>query len=193
MASPPCGWENTGPLTCAPIRFTMAAQAQLNGHEGEATMAQQSTTVLQQRHEELAERIAEAAERLQVPGVVAGILLDGEEDYVSHGVTSIANPLPVDEATLFQIGSTTKTYTGTAIMMLVEQGRIDLNAAVRAYLPDSKLKDESTAANVTVLHLLNHTAGWGGDFEVDTGYGDDALAKLVGRLVEVEQESPLGE
>jgi CubicO group peptidase (beta-lactamase class C family) len=156
-------------------------------------MAQQSTTVLHDLHDELAGRIAEAAERLQVPGVAAGILLDGEVDYVAHGVTSIVNPLPVDEGTLFQIGSTTKTYTGTAIMMLVEQGKIDLNATVRTYLPDFALKDETTAANVTVLHLLNHTAGWGGDFEVDTGYGDDALAKLVGRLVEVEQESPLGE
>jgi CubicO group peptidase (beta-lactamase class C family) len=156
-------------------------------------MAQASTTVLQQLHDELAARIASAAERLQVPGVAAGILLDGEEDYVYHGVTSITQPLPVDETTLFQIGSTTKTYTGTAIMMLVEQGLVDLKATVRTYLPDFKLKDESVAANVTVLQLLNHTAGWGGDFEVDTGYGDDALARLVARLVEVEQESPLGE
>lgn len=156
-------------------------------------MSQQSMTLLQQLHGELEARITEVAERLQIPGVAAGILLDGAEDYVYHGVTSIANPLPVDETTLFQIGSTTKTYTGTAIMMLVEQGLVDLDAPVRAYLPDFTLKDESVAANVRVLNLLNHTAGWAGDFTVDTGYGDDALARFIGRLAEADQESPLGE
>ena len=156
-------------------------------------MANETTTLLQQLHAELEARIVEAAERLRIPGVAAGILLDDAEDYVYHGVTSIANPLPVDETTLFQIGSTTKTYTGTAIMMLVEQGLIDLNAPVRNYLPDFTLKDEAVAANVTVLHLLNHTAGWAGDFTVDTGYGDDALARYVERLVEANQEAPLGE
>jgi CubicO group peptidase (beta-lactamase class C family) len=142
---------------------------------------------------ELRERVAEAAQRLDVPGVAVGVALGGEEDYVYHGVTSIANPLPVDETTLFQIGSTTKTYTGTAIMVLVERGLIDLAAPVRRYLPDFRLRDEEVAANVTVLQLLNHTAGWAGDFAADTGYGDDALARYVARLVEANQEHPLGE
>jgi len=156
-------------------------------------MSQGTTTTLQQLHAELQARITEAAERLNIPGVAAGILLDGEDDYVYHGVTSIANPLPVNETTLFQIGSTTKTYTGTAIIMLVEQGLVELDAPVRRYLPDFRLKDESVAANVTILHLLNHTAGWAGDFTVDTGYGDDSLARYVERLVEANQEAPLGE
>jgi CubicO group peptidase (beta-lactamase class C family) len=43
------------------------------------------------------------------------------------------------------------------------------------------------------LQLLNHTAGWEGDFVADTGYGDDALARYVARLVEARQELPLGE
>lgn len=150
-------------------------------------------TTLSERHDELQARVAEAAKRMRVPGVAVGIYLDGAEDYVYHGVTSIANPLPVDAGTLFQIGSTTKTYTGTAIMMLVEQGKVDLAAPVRRYLPDFRLRDEDVAANVTVLHLLNHTAGWAGDFEADTGYGDDALARFVERLIDAPQESGLGE
>ncbi len=156
-------------------------------------MTQAATTIFQQKHEEFAGRIAESAERLKIPGVAAGILFDGEEDYIYHGITSTTNPLPVDETTLFQIGSTTKTYTGTAMMMLVEQGLVELDAPVRRYLPDFKLKDESVAANVTILHLLNHTAGWAGDFTIDTSYGDDALARYVERMVEANQESPLGE
>lgn len=152
-----------------------------------------ATKTIESAGPELRAKVAEGAERLEIPGVAVGVYLGGAEDYVCHGVASIANPLPVDEATLFQIGSTTKTYTGTAIMILVERGLIDLDAPVRRYLPDLRLQNETTAANVTVLHLLNHTAGWAGDFAPDTGYGDDALARFVARMVEAKQEFPLGE
>ena len=64
----------------------------------------------------------------------------------SHGVTSVENPLPVDDDTLFQFGSTGKTFTATAIMRLVDQGKVDLDAPVRTYLPELTLKDEDVAA-----------------------------------------------
>lgn len=140
----------------------------------------------------LEEKIVQEAERLRVPGVAAGVWAGGEVRYVCHGVTSVENPLPVDEATLFQVGSTGKTFTATAIMRLVERDRIDLASPVRAYLPDLRLKDEDVATRVTVLHLLNHTAGWTGDFFEDTGGGDDALALYVERMAGLDQVSPLG-
>jgi CubicO group peptidase (beta-lactamase class C family) len=152
-----------------------------------------TATPLSELHAELEERVAEAAQRTEVPGVVVGLLLDGAEDYVSYGVTSIPNPLPVDEGTLFQIGSTGKTLTGTAMMALVERGVVDLAAPVRRYLPELQLQDEQVAANITVLQLLNHTAGWSGDFFADTGYGADALARYIERLPGAQQEFPLGE
>src|SRR5436853_7715181 len=104
----------------------------------------------------LQEKLTETAERLQVPGVAVGVLLDGEEHHAFHGVTSVENPLPVDKDTLFQFGSTGKTFTATALMRFVEEGKVDLDAPVRRYLPDFALKDESVAENVTVLQLLNH-------------------------------------
>jgi CubicO group peptidase (beta-lactamase class C family) len=100
--------------------------------------------------------------------------------------------VPIDERTLFQVGSTGKTFTATAVMRLVEQGRVDLAAPVRAYLPGLRLRDPEVAGRVTVLHLLNHTAGWTGDFFEDTGWGDDALARYVERMADLEQVSPLG-
>ena len=54
--------------------------------------------------------------------MAVGIRRDGQEQYAYYGVTSIENPLPVDETTFFHIGSTTKTRTATAAMRLVEQG-----------------------------------------------------------------------
>ena len=90
----------------------------------------------------LQEWVSEAAERLAVPGVAVGVYHAGEEHYAFHGVTSLENPLPVDEHTLFQFGSTGKTFTATAIMRLVDQGRVELDATVRTYLPELALKDE---------------------------------------------------
>jgi CubicO group peptidase (beta-lactamase class C family) len=142
--------------------------------------------------QQLQSKLEELATQLEVPGVAVGVYLNGEEQYAFHGVTSIENPLPVDENTLFQFGSTGKTYTATAIMRLVERGEVDLNAPVRTYLPDLRLKDEDTARKVTVLQLLNHTAGWSGDFMENTGDGDDSLERYVEKMADIEQVTPLG-
>jgi CubicO group peptidase (beta-lactamase class C family) len=141
----------------------------------------------------LQDKLTELATELGVVGVAVGVLIDGEEHYAFHGVTSVENPLDVDDNTLFQFGSTGKTYTATAMMRLVEQGKVDLDAPVRTYLPEFKLRDEDVAAKVTVLHLFNHTAGWEGDMMDNTGDGDDALATYVARMERLQQVSPLGE
>ena len=94
---------------------------------------------------ELQKQLTELAEELEVPGVAAAVYQDGEEDFAFHGVTSVDNPLPVDENTIFQYGSTHKTFTATAVMRLVEQGKVDLHATVRTYLPELKTKDPTVA------------------------------------------------
>ncbi len=141
----------------------------------------------------LQDKVTELATELEVPGVSVGVYVDGEEQYAFAGVTSVENPLPVDDKTLFQFGSTGKTYTATAMMRLVEQGKVDLDAPVRTYLPEFKLRDEDVAKNVTVLQLFNHTAGWEGDMMDNTGDGDDALEKYVARMERLQQVSPLGQ
>ncbi|HZQ83401.1 MAG TPA: serine hydrolase domain-containing protein [Acidimicrobiales bacterium] len=141
---------------------------------------------------DLQEKVAAAAEALEVPGVSVGVYHDGAEHYAFHGVTSVENPLTVDEHTIFQFGSTGKTFTATAIMRLVDQGKVKLDEPVRTYLPDFKVKDESVAGAVTVLQLLNHTAGWSGDMMENTGEGDDALDRYVAKMADLEQVTPLG-
>jgi CubicO group peptidase (beta-lactamase class C family) len=137
--------------------------------------------------------VAALAEELQVPGVAVGVLLDGREEHAFHGVTSIENPLPVDERTLFLCGSTTKTFTATAIVRLLEQGLVDLDEPARTYVPELQVEDEEAAASVTVLQLLNHTSGWDGDFFRNTGDGDDALARYVGAMAGLRQLTRPGE
>src|SRR5215213_4733092 len=73
------------------------------------------------------------------PGAAVGVLQNGDEQVRRFGITSVGNPLEVTPDTLFQIGSITKTFTGTAAMRLVERGALDLDAPVRTYLPALEL------------------------------------------------------
>jgi CubicO group peptidase (beta-lactamase class C family) len=127
------------------------------------------------------------------PGTAVGLLHDGEEHAAGFGVTSVENPLEVTPGTLFQIGSITKTVTGTVAMILVERSELDLDAPVHRYLPTLALADDDVAARVTTRHLLTHTAGWVGDYFADHGAGDDALAGIVRDLPRLPQLTPLGE
>src|SRR5438105_12921274 len=122
-------------------------------------------------------KIEAAMAEYQIPGVAVGVYYRGQEYVRGYGVTNVDYPQPVDGDTLFRIASTTKTFTGTTVMRLVEQGLLDLNAPVRRYLPDFRVADESAAERVTLRQCLNHSAGWIGDYSEDFGRGEDALAR----------------
>ena len=77
-------------------------------------------------------------------------------------------------------------------MLLVEQGKVDLDTPVRKYIKDFKLSDENVAKKVTIRHLLTHTGGWVGDYFNDFGNGDDALNKMVKDIAKLPQVQPLG-
>jgi CubicO group peptidase (beta-lactamase class C family) len=141
----------------------------------------------------LARQIHKAMKHYQVPGVGLGILCGEMELTAGFGFTSIENPLPVNADTLFQIGSITKTFTGTAVMRLVEMGKLDLDTPIRHWMPLLNLEDEEVASKVTLRHLLTHSGGWMGDYFDDLGWGDDALAAIVGRMSSLPQLTPLGQ
>ena len=110
----------------------------------------------QGQFEKVGEQVEAWREEMGVPGLTYGVTVSGESFTAGAGITSVENPLPVTDETLFQIGSITKTVTATAMMRLVEQGRLELNAAVREYLPDFRVRDVDASARVTVWHLLTH-------------------------------------
>ncbi len=142
---------------------------------------------------ELRAKIIEGMKDFHVPGLALGIIQDGKWFSEGFGITSVKNPLPVTTETLFQIGSTTKTVTATIIMILCEQGKLELDEKVKKYLPNLELQDADVAARVTVRQLLNHTAGWAGDLFLNTGDGDNALELYVQKMRDIPQLTPLGE
>jgi CubicO group peptidase (beta-lactamase class C family) len=141
---------------------------------------------------ELSDFVEAIAKKFEIPGVAVGVWTDSQEHFACQGVTSVENPLSVNQDTLFILGSVTKTYTATTLMRLVVEGKVELNAPVRRYIPELVLKDEKTAAEITVLHLLNHTAGLDWGLILDTGEGDDALARYVAQMAELELIAPPG-
>ncbi|HXW84578.1 MAG TPA: serine hydrolase domain-containing protein, partial [Candidatus Binataceae bacterium] len=145
----------------------------------------------QQKFAQLREFAAETLARYRVPGAALGIFADGEQFAAGFGITNVRHPLEVDEHTLFQIGSNTKTFTATLAMRLVEQGKLDFDSPIRRYLPGFRMKDSGIAERVTMRHLLTHRGGWEGDFFEDTGNGDDALRIYVERMSDLAQLTPL--
>lgn len=141
---------------------------------------------------QLSDFVEAAAKKFKIPGVAVGVWASGKEAYTCHGVTSIDNPLPIDQDTLFLVASVTKTFTATTLMRLVAEGKVELNAPVRRYLPELQLKDKQAADTVTVLNLLNHTAGFDWRVNADTGEGDDALERYVAKMAELKQIAPPG-
>jgi CubicO group peptidase (beta-lactamase class C family) len=75
-----------------------------------------------------------------------------------YGVMSKAGARPVTDSTIFHLASVTKPFVATAVMQLVEQGKVQLDQPVTKYIPYFKMKDPR-AAKVTVRQVLTHTAG----------------------------------
>lgn len=141
---------------------------------------------------ELCARLVRDMQRVHIPGAAIGVYHKGREYTAGFGVTSVEHPLPVTPDTLFQVGSISKTFTGTMLMQLAEQGRLDLDRPVRKYMKSLRLRDPRVAERVTTRHLLTHVGGWVGDYFNDFGNGDDALERMVREIATLKQVTPLG-
>ncbi len=99
---------------------------------------------------------------VQYGGATAGqyaLWVDGEITLSGTvGVYSKTENRALLESDLFGIGSVSKVYTTAAMMLLMEQGKVNLDAPVTAYLPDFKMADERYR-DITVRMLLNHSSG----------------------------------
>jgi CubicO group peptidase (beta-lactamase class C family) len=89
----------------------------------------------------------------------ASIMVDGKVVYAEgFGMANREKSIPVDTATLFNIGSISKVYVATAIMLLVDEGKVSLDQPVTDYLPEFKMADDRYK-KITVRMLLNHVSG----------------------------------
>src|SRR5690606_10315067 len=76
-----------------------------------------------------------------------------------YGVTDIDNPKPVNEETLFAIGSCTKAFTTMGLALLIDEGKLTWDTPIREYMPDFRLYDEFATAQMTARDLVCHRSG----------------------------------
>lgn len=100
--------------------------------------------------------IAEEMEKNSVPGLAVAIAVDGKVVYSKgFGFADLENQTPFTPQTVSRIGSVSKTFTALAIMQLVGQGKIKLDAEVQNYVPSFPKK----SAPITIRQLLCHQGG----------------------------------
>lgn len=128
------------------------------GGERSGTVAAMTITA-----DALAEVLRSVAEEHHVPGAAAGVLIDGERLTAAHGVTNAEYPAPVSSATLFQVGSVSKTVTAAAVMLLVQDGLVALDDPVSRHLPDLGPATGLDTDAMTVEMTLSHQTGFDGD------------------------------
>src|SRR5260370_20347166 len=128
--------------------------------------------------------VAAQVQSAHIPGLALGIVhADGTTHMRGFGV---ANPIgeAISQRTPFLIGSLSKSFTALAIMQLVEQGKLDLDAPVERYLPDFRTTDRAVSSTITPRQLLNQTSGIPKSAvkELQAGAGDETIEEAVRRL-----------
>ena len=127
----------------------------------------------------------------EAPGLAVAVIKDGELVLAKgYGVRRKGRPEPVDEHTLFAIGSTTKAMTAAAIGMLVDEGKLGWDDPVTRYLPEFRVADPFVTRAITLRDLLTHRAGLGNaDF---LWYGQEVeLDEILFRMRYAPQETSL--
>src|SRR5688572_17638464 len=127
----------------------------------------------------------------KIPGAVLGVLRGDDVSVFAAGVANRNTGIEVTDDTVFQIGSITKVWTATLVMMLVDEGVLDLDEPVVTYLPEFRVADPDVTKTVTLRHLLSHSSGIGGDHILDTAPGADNLERYVETITELGQEPEL--
>jgi len=106
--------------------------------------------------------IARVLKTFEVPGLAVAIVKDGKVVLAKgYGVRKLGETTPVDEKTLFGIGSNTKAFTSAALATLVDEGKISWDDPVYQRLPGFQMYDPYVSHEMTIRDLLTHRSGMG--------------------------------
>lgn len=140
------------------------------------------TTTMQEKH---------------IPGVALAVVHDDQALHLRGFGKADESGRAVTAQTPFQIGSMSKSFTALAIMQLVEQGKVDLNAPVQRYLPWFRLANAAVSTHITVASLLHHTSGIPGEgnapFELEALANPSlGMEQFIRSLQTVSPDRPIG-
>ncbi len=128
----------------------------------------------------------------QAPGMAIAIVHDQQVLFVGGmGKRKLGEPAAVDAHTRFAIASLTKTFTAAAVLTLVEEGKLSLDAPVKDLWPALTLSDPTVTSQLTLRDILSHRSGIDESADLlwtSTGYD---RSEVLQRLRTVPQASPL--
>lgn len=131
-----------------------------------------------------------------LPGLAVSIVKNNKIVYAKgFGVKNLETKAPITEKSLFHMASVSKPFSATAIMQIVEKGKVDLDDPVVKYLPYFKMKDERYK-EITIRQMLSHISGMPDvrDYEWDKPvYDDGAAERYVRSLADKELIAAPGE
>ena len=92
----------------------------------------------------------------QIPGLAVGLVLQGQTYVFNYGMASVEDQRPVTDATMFEIGSISKTFTATLATYAEALGKLQLSDTVSSYLPELA---DTDFGRLQLYHLGTHTTG----------------------------------
>ncbi len=129
------------------------------------------------------DEIERARAGVEVPGVAVAIVKDGEVVFSGgFGLRDVEKKLPVDDHTLFAIGSASKAFTTFTLATLVEEGKLDWDKPVHEWMPDLKLVDPVANDRMTPRDLVTHRSGLPRHDLLWYAFPDRAREDLVRRI-----------
>jgi beta-lactamase class C len=129
------------------------------------------------------QQLAEA----KVPGAAYAVVYQNKIIKLgSYGVRQVGHNAPVNADTVFRLASVSKTFTGNLLVLLSQQGRVDLNAPLKRYVPTLTLANRALEQSVTVGQILSQGSGfWAHAFE-DLIEANQTPAQILPRLAELK-------
>src|SRR6266545_1788768 len=117
--------------------------------------------------------------RQRIPGLSLAVIKDAQPILIKgYGFSNVEQQVPVKPETVFQSGSIGKQFTATAVMILVEEGKLSLDDKISKYFREVP----ETWKNITVRHLLTHTSGLGDfppNFDMRRDFTEDEYLALI--------------
>jgi CubicO group peptidase (beta-lactamase class C family) len=135
--------------------------------------------------------IQDTITRYRIPGLAVSVVKDGQMLF-SKGYGQAGQGRPVTPQTQFYLGSVSKSFTALAVMQLVEQGKLELDAPVQRYLSWFQVADAAASSQITVRHLLNHTSGLNESADPGVTRFSPTLVEQVRQMRRARLTAPVG-
>ncbi|MDR2292432.1 MAG: beta-lactamase family protein [Prevotellaceae bacterium] len=119
----------------------------------------------------------------KIPGMAIAVIKDNDVMFKKgFGTKSPEEFLPVDENTVFQIGSVSKSFTAALVAMLVDEGKLNWSDKIIDHLPDFKMYDSLATQSMQIRDIMTHRSGLrrqAGTYIPNMGYGRDDIYNLL--------------